>query len=536
MAKYIFVTGGVVSSLGKGITASAIGQLLKSRGLKVFMQKFDPYINVDPGTMSPLQHGEVFVTDDGAETDLDLGHYERFIDENLNKHSSITTGKIYQSVIKRERRGDYLGATVQVIPHITDQIKKKLFDVAKYTNPDVVITEIGGTVGDIESLPFLEAIRQARHDFGFNNTLYIHNTLVPYLKAANEIKTKPTQHSVKELMSLGIHPDIIVLRSEKPIDQAVKDKIAMFCDVDEDAVFESIDVDVLYEVITKMHEQKIDDKILKHFKYESQMDADVKPWYDLVERIKHLKGKITIGLVGKYVKLHDAYLSVSESLKHAGYFHKKQIEIKWINAEEVDDHNIEENLKDCSGVLVPGGFGHRATKGKIAAIKYAREHQMPFFGICYGMQLAVIEYANNVLNMVGANSTEIDEKTPYPVISLQRGREEDEDLGGTLRLGLYDCDLKEDTKTFKAYDKKVIQERHRHRYEFNNKYLDTFEKSDMIISGFNKDHHLVEIVELKNHPWFIAVQFHPEFLSRPLRPHPLFRDFIEATIKFSNHN
>ncbi len=533
MAKYIFVTGGVVSSLGKGITASAIGQLLKSRGLKVFMQKFDPYINVDPGTMSPLQHGEVFVTKDGAETDLDLGHYERFIDENLNRHSSITTGKIYQSVLKRERRGDYLGATVQVIPHITDQIKKKLVDVARHTNPDVVITEIGGTVGDIESLPFLEAIRQARRDFGFNNTLYIHNTLVPYLKAANEIKTKPTQHSVKELMSLGIHPDMIVLRSEKPIDQHVKDKIAMFCDVAADAVFESVDVDVLYEVITKMHEQKIDDWILKHFNFENYMQANVKPWYELIDRIKHLEGKITIGLVGKYVKLHDAYLSVSESLKHAVYFHKKHIEIKWINAEDVDDENIASMVSDCEGILVPGGFGHRATKGKIAAIKYAREHQIPFFGICYGMQLAVIEYAQNVLLMTGASSTEIDENTPFPIISLQRGRDEDEDLGGTLRLGLYDCDLKENTKTFKAYNQKVIQERHRHRYEFNNTYLEDFEQSDLIISGFNKDHHLVEIVELKNHPWFIAVQFHPEFLSRPLKPHPLFKDFIEAAIKYS---
>lgn len=533
MAKYIFVTGGVVSSLGKGITASAIGQLLKSRGLKVFMQKFDPYINVDPGTMSPLQHGEVFVTDDGAETDLDLGHYERFIDENLNRHSSITTGKIYQSVLKRERRGDYLGATVQVIPHITDQIKKKLKDVAKHTNPDVVITEIGGTVGDIESLPFLEAIRQARHDFGFNNTLYIHNTLVPYLKAANEIKTKPTQHSVKELMSLGIHPDIIVLRSEKPIEQSVKDKIALFCDVDDHAVFESLDVNVLYEVITKMHEQHIDDWILKHFGYENLEPADVKPWYELVDRIHHLEGKVTIGLVGKYVKLHDAYLSVSESLKHAGYFHKKQVEIKWIDAEEVDEINIESFVKDCDGILVPGGFGHRATKGKIAAITYARKNNIPFFGICYGMQLAVIEYAKNVLNLVGANSTEIDEKTPHPVISLQRGRETDEDLGGTLRLGLYDCDVKKNTKTYDAYQENVIKERHRHRYEFNNKYLEDFEQSDMMISGFNKDYHLVEIVELKNHPWFIAVQFHPEFLSRPLRPHPLFRDFIGASVKNS---
>lgn len=533
MTKYIFVTGGVVSSLGKGITASAIGQLLKSRGLKVFMQKFDPYINVDPGTMSPLQHGEVFVTDDGAETDLDLGHYERFIDENLNRHSSITTGKIYQSVLKRERRGDYLGATVQVIPHITDQIKKKLKDVARHTKPDIVITEIGGTVGDIESLPFLEAIRQARRDFGYNNTLYIHNTLVPYLKAANEIKTKPTQHSVKELMSLGIHPDMIVLRSEKKIDQMVKNKIAMFCDVDEASVFESRDVDVLYEVITEMYEQKIDSQILDHFQLNVEKQADVSAWYELINRIKHLDGTVNIALVGKYVKLHDAYLSVSESLKHAGYFHKKHINIKWIDAEKVDKSNIESAVKDCQGILVPGGFGARATEGKLAAITYARERNIPFFGICYGMQLAVVEYARNVLNITDADSTEINSDTKNPVISLQRGRVSDEDLGGTLRLGLYECELKKGSKAYKAYDKNIIKERHRHRYEFNNTYLEVFEQSNMMISGFNGKHHLVEMVELKDHPWFIAVQFHPEFLSRPLRPHPLFRDFIEATI---NHN
>jgi CTP synthase len=528
MAKYIFVTGGVVSSLGKGITASAIGQLLKSRGLKVFMQKFDPYINVDPGTMSPYQHGEVFVTEDGAETDLDLGHYERFIDENLNRHSSITTGKIYQTVLKRERRGDYLGATVQVIPHITDQIKKKLVDVAKHTNPDVVITEIGGTVGDIESLPFLEAIRQARRDFGFHNTLYIHNTLVPYLKAANEIKTKPTQHSVKELMSLGIHPDIIMLRSEITISDEVKDKIALFCDVDKHAVFESVDVDVLYEVIINLHKQGIDDWILKHFDYEKE-PADVSAWQDLVHTIKHPEGELKIGLVGKYVQLHDAYLSVSEALKHAGYYHKQKVSIKWINAEDVDDENIGLYVYDCDGILVPGGFGQRATNGKLAAIKYARENNIPFLGLCYGMQLAVIEFAQHVLNIKDANSTEIDPQTSNPVISLQRGRNSDEDLGGTLRLGSYDCEIKEHTKAFEAYQTNLINERHRHRFEFNNRYLEQFEKSDMVISGYNSEYHLVEMVELKNHPWFIAVQFHPEFKSRPLRPHPLFSDFILAS-------
>jgi len=531
MAKYIFVTGGVVSSLGKGITASAIGQLLKSRGLKVFMQKFDPYINVDPGTMSPYQHGEVFVTEDGAETDLDLGHYERFIDENLNRHSSITTGKIYQTVLKRERRGDYLGATVQVIPHITDQIKKKLVDVAKHTDPDVVITEIGGTVGDIESLPFLEAIRQARRDFGFHNTLYIHNTLVPYLKAANEIKTKPTQHSVKELMSLGIHPDIIMLRSEVPISQEHKDKIALFCDVERNAVFESVDVDVLYEVIVNLHKQNVDDWILKHFGYDNKPKADVTAWEDLIYRIKHLEGTITIGLVGKYVQLHDAYLSVSESLKHAGYFHSQKVQIKWINAEEVDASNIEDYLKGCDGVLVPGGFGKRATDGKLAAITYARTHNVPYFGLCYGMQLAVIEYAQNVLKIEKASSTEIDPETPNPVISLQRGRLSDEDLGGTLRLGIYDCEIKKGTRAYEAYQTHLVKERHRHRYEFNNQYMEQFEESNMVLSGFNSEYQLVEMVELSDHPWFVAVQFHPEFLSRPLRPHPLFRDFIKAAVK-----
>lgn len=530
--KYVFVTGGVTSSLGKGIVSASLAKLLQARGYTATIQKLDPYINIDPGTLNPYEHGECYVTDDGAETDLDLGHYERFLNTPTSQANNVTTGRIYQSVIDKERRGDYLGKTVQVIPHITDEIKERIQILGKQGTYDFVITEIGGTIGDIESLPYVEAVRQMMWEFP-DDCLVVHLTLVPYLAAAGELKTKPTQHSVKELMSLGIHPDIIVLRSEKPIEQDIKDKIALFCDVDEHAVFESLDVDLLYEVITKMHEQHIDDWILKHFGYDQLEPADVKPWYDLVDRIKHLDGKITIGLVGKYVKLHDAYLSVSESLKHAGYFHKKQVEIKWIDAEEVDESNIEKHVKDCDGILVPGGFGHRATKGKIAAITYARKNDIPFFGICYGMQLAVIEYAQNVLNLVGANSTEIDEKTPHPVISLQRGRETDEDLGGTLRLGLYDCDLKKNTKTYDAYEANIIKERHRHRYEFNNKYLEAFEQSDMMISGFNKDYHLVEIVELKNHPWFIAVQFHPEFLSRPLRPHPLFSGFIEAAKNYN---
>lgn len=530
MTKYIFVTGGVVSSIGKGITASAIGQLLKLRGLKVYMQKFDPYINVDPGTMSPYQHGEVFVTDDGAETDLDLGHYERFIDENLSKQSSITTGKIYQSVIKKERRGDYEGGTVQVIPHITDEIKKKLIDVTKHTNPDVVITEIGGTVGDIESLPFLEAIRQARRDFGYENTMYIHHTLLPYLKAANEIKTKPTQHSVKELMSLGIHPDIIILRSEVEVPKSVKEKIALFCDVKEDAVFESLDVDVLYEIIINLHQQKIDDTILAHFKFTDKPAADISKWEHFIGLIKQATKELTIGLVGKYVSLNDAYLSVSEALKHAGYHQNHKIKLKWIDAEKVVD-NVKAYLADCDGILVPGGFGKRATQGKLAAITYARENKIPFLGICYGMQLAAIEYAANVLKIKGANSTEIDPETKNPIISLQRGRNSIEDLGGTLRLGLYDCEVKENTKAYAAYQEKHIKERHRHRYEFNNKYLELFEHSQMCISGFNSENQLVEIIELKDHPWYVAVQFHPEFLSRPLRPHPLFKDFVKASIK-----
>ena len=536
MAKYIFVTGGVVSSLGKGITASAIGQLLKSRGLKVFMQKFDPYLNVDPGTMSPYQHGEVYVTADGAETDLDLGHYERFIDENLNKHSSITAGKIYQKVLDKERRGDYEGKTVQVIPHVTNQIKKKLVDVVKDPNIDVVITEIGGTVGDIESLPFLEAIRQARRDFGYENTLYVHNTLLPYLKAAKEIKTKPTQHSVKELRSLGIQPDIIVLRSEYEIEDSVKDKIALFCDVDKEAVFTALDVDVIYEIIGHLKKQNIDNYILKHFKYEHTQEADIKPWDDLVYKIKHLKNVTTIGLVGKYVSLHDAYLSVSEALKHSGYANNTKIEIKWINSEYVNDSNVSDKLKDCDAVLVPGGFGERGIKGKISAIKYAREQNLPFFGICLGMQLAVIEYARNVLNLKDADSLEFNEKAKVPLFVLEKQQFNKDGLGGTLRLGNYACELKHNTVAYKAYQTKEIIERHRHRYELNNDYLDLFISSDLVISGMNTEYNLVEMIEIKNHPWFVACQFHPEFLSRPLKPHPLFKDFIKAARKHKKTN
>lgn len=525
MAKYIFITGGVVSSLGKGISAASIGQILKSRGLKIFTQKFDPYINVDPGTMSPFQHGEVFVTDDGAETDLDLGHYERFIDINLSKDSSVTTGKIYQSVLQKERRGDYLGATVQVIPHITDEIKLRLKQAAENSGADVIITEIGGTVGDIESLPYLEAIRQTRREYGYENTLYIHNTLVPFLKASGEIKTKPTQHSVKELRSLGIQPDVIILRSEVKISDNEKQKIALFCDVDKEAVFESIDVSVLYETIINLYNQGIDDYILKHFRLEAPK-ADLTPWSNLIDKIKNLKDTVTIGLVGKYVSLQDAYLSVSESLKHAGYANDINIKIKWINAEKINELNVYENLKDCDGILVPGGFGKRATPGKLLAIKYARENNIPFFGICYGMQLAVIEYARNVLKIEDVNTTEINPDCKNPIITIQNSN--NDEYGGTLRLGLYNCDIKPGTIAYQEYNKESIKERHRHRYEFNNKYRELFENHDMVISGINPEKNLVEIIELKNHKWFVAVQYHPEFLSRPLRPHPLFNGFIKA--------
>ena len=527
--KFIYVTGGVVSSLGKGITASAIGQLLKARGLKVFMLKFDPYINVDPGTMSPFQHGEVFVTEDGAETDLDLGHYERFIDENLSKYSSVTTGKIYQAVLDNERKGKYLGATVQVIPHITDQIKKRLKRAAEHSEADVIICEIGGTVGDIESLPFLEAIRQTRREFGYQNTLFIHNTLVPYLKAANEIKTKPTQHSVKEMRSLGLQPDIICLRSEVKIDDSVKEKVALFCDVAKEAVFESLDVSILYEIIVNLYNQGIDKYILNHFNYEIK-DSNINPWIGLISKIREIKQTVNIALVGKYVSLHDAYISVTESLKHAGYHNNRHVNIFWLNAEKINDENVASTLENADGILVPGGFGERATPGKISAIKYGRENNVPVFGICYGMQLMAIEYAKNVLNLKDANSTEIDENTKMPLFVLASNQSQEINMGGTLRLGLFDSKLIKGTKIASIYGKTNISERHRHRYEFNNKYNNIFDKTDFIISGINEKNDLIETVELKNHPWFVGVQFHPEFLSRPLRPHPLFSSFIKAAI------
>ena len=527
MTKYIFVTGGVVSGIGKGISAAAIGQLLKKHGYKITMQKLDPYINVDPGTMSPFQHGEVFVTHDGKETDLDLGHYERFIDEYLTKDSSITSGQIYEQVINKERRGDYLGHTVQVIPHITDMIKEKLHKISAHTQADIVITEVGGTVGDIESLPFIEAIRQFRRDIGYHNTYYLHTTLIPYIKASGEYKTKPTQHSLKELRSLGIHADGVLLRSDAPLESAIKDKVALLGDMNKDAVFTSHDVEILYEVILNYEQQGITTHILKHFELETRR-VDVSDWQQLISKMRATKRTLNIAMVGKYVGLHDAYFSIIEALEHAGYHHHTHVDITWIDAEDLD--HIETQLKHVDGILIPGGFGVRATEGKIKAIKYAREHHVPFLGICFGMQLAVVEYARHVLKLEGAHSTELDPNTMYPVIDIQRGRIEDEDLGGTLRLGASPSYILENTKMFEIYQRDVIEERHRHRYEVNPKFHDHFKKSEMVFSAFDETKTLVESVELKNHRFFVGVQFHPEFLSRPLKPRPLFEAFLKSMI------
>ncbi|WP_209701638.1 CTP synthase [Clostridium algifaecis] len=531
--KYIFVTGGVVSSLGKGITAASLGRLLKNRGLKVSIQKFDPYINVDPGTMSPYQHGEVFVTDDGAETDLDLGHYERFIDESLSKNNNVTTGKIYWSVITKERKGEYLGSTVQVIPHITNEIKSRIYRVAKEKHEDVVITEIGGTIGDIESLPFLEAIRQVKYDVGIENVCFIHVTLVPYLRKSGELKTKPTQHSVKELKGIGIQPDIIVCRSEKEISQDLKEKIALFCDVDKDCVIQNLDAKNLYEVPLMLDKEGLDDLVCRRLKLKCN-DIDNNEWIEMVNRIKNLSHEVTIGLVGKYVELHDAYISVVEALNHGGYANNADVKVKWINSEDVTRDNVQDYLKDVDGILVPGGFGDRGIEGKIEAARWARENKIPFFGICLGMQCAVIEFSRNVIGYKGAHSSEIDPDTKYPVIDLMPEQKDMDEKGGTMRLGAYPCKLSKDSNSFKAYGQEVIYERHRHRYEFNNEYRNQFLKAGLVFSGMSPDSRLVEIVEIKDHPWYVAVQFHPELKSRPNRPHPLFRDFIAAALKKSN--
>lgn len=536
--KFIFVTGGVLSSLGKGLSAASIGVLLKARGLNVTIQKLDPYINVDPGTMNPFQHGEVYVTDDGAETDLDLGHYERYLNVPLSQKNNYTSGSIYHKVITKERRGDYLGGTVQVIPHITDEIKKCVLSLAS-DDLDVAIIEIGGTVGDIEGLPFLEAIRQLRTDLGREQCMYIHLTLVPYLKAAGEHKTKPTQHSVKELRSIGIQPDMIICRCEKPIDDHLKHKIALFCNVDRDAVFSCADVKNIYEVPLAFYDEGLDQKIAIMLRLPAK-NADLVPWQNLLHNFNNPKGSVKIGIVGKYVDLKEAYKSLHEALVHGGLANRVTVEFEYVNSEEVNAKNVASKLKGLDGILVPGGFGHRGVEGKMLAINYAREKKVPFFGICLGMQLAVIEYARNVVGIKEATSVEFDENAKEPLIYLMtewydfrkeavEKRDEDTDKGGTLRLGAYPCKVRPKTNAQEAYGEEMISERHRHRYEFNNAYYKRLEEAGMRFSGVSPDETLVEIVEVKDHPWFLACQFHPEFKSTPMNPHPLFREFIKAS-------
>jgi CTP synthase len=532
LAKHIFVTGGVISSLGKGITAASLGRLLKSRGFRVTIQKLDPYLNVDPGTMSPFQHGEVFVTDDGTETDLDLGHYERFIDENLQRDCNVTAGQIYWSIVTKERRGEFLGGTVQVIPHVTNEIKQRILNLATDDDKHVVITEVGGTVGDIESLPFLEAIRQFKKDVGKKNCLYIHVTLIPYLPSSSELKTKPTQHSVKELRSIGIQPDIIVARTDHPIDVSVKRKIGLFCDIEPSSVITAMDAKNLYEIPLRIHEEGLDDIVVNHLNLKNG-STNLKEWRDLVDRIRRVENKIKIGLVGKYVQLPDAYLSVVEALKHGGYHNNTDVQIVWVDAETVSQQEVERQLADVDGILVPGGFGIRGIEGKIHAVKIARENKIPFFGICLGLQCAVVEYARNVCGLIDANSSEFDQDSKYPVIDLLSEQKNVEDMGGTMRLGAYPCSIKNNTVAMTAYGKKEIEERHRHRFEVNNEHIDQLVKSGLVLSGLSPDGKLVEIVEIKDHPWFLGTQFHPEFKSRPNRPHPLFRDFIGAALKYN---
>lgn len=527
MTKHIFVTGGVVSGLGKGITAASVGQLLKARGLKVANQKFDPYINVDPGTMSPYQHGEVFVTEDGAETDLDLGHYERFIDEFVERDSNVTTGGIYNSVITKERRGDYLGGTVQVIPHITNEIKSRVHRLAQNTAVDVLITEVGGTVGDIESLPFLEAIRQFRKDIGRENVLYIHVTLVPVIDVVGEPKTKPTQHSVAELREIGIQPDIIVARSEKPLSQGIREKIALFCDVDPEAVVSASDADDIYRIPLRMHRERLDDLVVDMLGLECG-EPDLTEWRALVERIDACDGPVTIALVGKYVQLHEAYLSVWEALKHSAFHHGRKLDLRWIDSEDLTPETVDERLEGVDGVIVPGGFGQRGVEGKIEAIKYCREQRVPFLGVCLGMQCAVAEFGRSQCGMDGANSTEFDPETAYPVIDLLPEQKGIADMGGTMRLGASHVKLVPGTKAQVAYGVSEVWERHRHRYEVNNDLRPQLEAAGLVVSGTTADGRLVEICELTDHPWFVASQFHPEFKSRPTRPAPLFREFVGA--------
>lgn len=523
--KYIFVTGGVVSGLGKGITAASLGRLLKARGLRVTMQKFDPYLNVDPGTMNPFQHGEVFVTDDGAETDLDLGHYERFIDENLTQNGNVTSGRVYWNVIRKERNGDYDGGTVQVIPHITNEIKARIS--AGKEDIDVALIEVGGTVGDIESLPFLEAIRQFAAEVGRTNCLFIHVTLVPYIACSHEQKTKPTQHSVKELLSLGIQPDVIVLRSELPIGEDQKKKIALFCNVREDCVIENLDLPLLYAVPLALHEERLDDIVCRRFGLDTK-GPDLGDWIAMVDKATDLKSEVTIALVGKYIELHDAYLSVAEALTHGGIGNGVKVQIRWVDSETIDAGDVAEILRGVDGILVPGGFGQRGVEGKIEAIHYAREHKIPFLGICLGMQLAVVEYARHVLGYADANSAEFDPQTQHPVIDLMPEQKGVVQLGGTMRLGKYPCKLEEGSKAAELYGKPMIEERHRHRFEMNNEFRDELQEAGVSFSGKSPDGRIIEMMELPDHPWFIAAQFHPEFKSRPNRPHPLFQGLVAA--------
>jgi CTP synthase len=528
-AKYIFITGGVVSSLGKGITAASLGTLLKARGLKVGVQKLDPYMNVDPGTMSPYQHGEVFVTEDGAETDLDLGHYERFIDENTSRSSNSTAGSVYNTVIRRERKGEYLGSTVQVIPHITDEIKNRILRISSSSDVDIVLVEIGGTVGDIESLPFLEAIRQLRTQLGRDNVLYLHVTLVPLIEAAGELKTKPTQHSVNELRRIGISPDVVVARSSSPLPRELRAKIALFADLDERAVIAAEDAAHLYTVPLSLRDQKLDELVLEHFGLEIT-PSKLESWEALCSRIEELEGSVRIAIVGKYVQLQDAYLSVVEALKHSAISHGTHLEIEWIDAETLDPDEAADALRGVDGILIPGGFGPRAIEGKVAAVRHARETGTPFLGICLGMQCAVVEFARNVCGMAGANSTEFDPDTLYPVVALLPEQQDVEDMGGTMRLGGEPVELRADTRAYEAYGETLVYERHRHRYEVNNHLRPRLEDAGLHVSGVFAAKDLVEVIELDDHPWFVASQFHPEFKSRPTRPHPLFRDFVGAAI------
>ncbi|MDD5084469.1 MAG: CTP synthase [Candidatus Omnitrophica bacterium] len=529
MSKYIFVTGGVISSLGKGIASASIGKILESRGLKVALMKLDPYINVDPGTMNPYQHGEVYVTEDGAETDLDLGHYERFTSAHTSKFNNVTTGQIYNRVISKERRGDYLGKTIQVIPHVTDAIKGKIKECQKVSKADIVIVEIGGTVGDIESLPFLEAARQFRLDMGYDNVFYVHLTLVPYIKAAGEVKTKPTQHSVGTLREIGIIPDALICRTEKPLSDSVKEKISLFCNVKKEAVIESPDMDSIYQIPLVFKKQILDEIILSHFKLICKF-SDLKEWErNVVNKVLNPKNKVTVAVIGKYIELQDAYKSIYEALIHAGIYNDAKVEIRRLDSESLEKREAEKILRDVSGILVPGGFGYRGIEGKIRAIKFARLNKIPFLGLCLGMQCAVIEFARNVCNLKGANSAEF-KKTKYPVIDLLETQKKVKDLGGTMRLGAYPCKIREKSLASGVYGRGLVYERHRHRYEFNNKYRKLFEKKGMVFSGVYQKKNLVEIVELKGHPYFIAVQFHPEFKSKPDEAHPLFREFIKAAL------